>query len=153
MIFILQKERAHWGKGMPDPRSFTVVKCILCRPPSSRPTSLWFDYHPDNDLQYTSLTSLPPKRRTCSVCTLCNVCASVEILRKQTEEVCQSKWWIINPDLSGQKQIFCILQFIHIFFVVVRSEKFKEPNYSDISNAVVVLAKMAVLIGLESVTE
>jgi len=31
--------------------------------------------------------------------------------------------------------------------VVVRSEKFKEQNYSDISDAVVLLAKIAVLIG------
>ena len=51
--------------------------------------------HPDNDLQCAHLTCRP-----CDVCTLCNVCASVEILRKQTEEVCQSKWWIINPALS-----------------------------------------------------
>lgn len=36
-------------------------------------------------------------KKPCSVYPLCNVCAFVEILQKQMEEVCQSNGWTINP--------------------------------------------------------
>lgn len=47
-----------------------------------------------------TLTSDPHARllkQPCSVYPLCNVCAFVEILQKQMEEVCQSNGWTINP--------------------------------------------------------
>lgn len=47
-----------------------------------------------------TLTSDLPARllkKPCGVYPLCNVCAFVEILQKQMEEVCQSNGWTINP--------------------------------------------------------
>lgn len=88
-----QEGRGYQEKGRPGPRSFSGAVLSVpsghfpCRPAALRP-----DRRPDNDLQCAGSACRP-----CDVCTLCNVCTSVEISRKQTEEVCQSQWWVINP--------------------------------------------------------
>lgn len=49
--------------------------------------------------------SLPLCKKAHQVDLLCNVCAFVQMLQKQTKEVCQSRWWTIKPMLYRYRAV------------------------------------------------